>query len=315
MPAVGSDQQRGGWYDVMERELEPGQEWHRFAWHDRKAWWQQEQAILAYLILAGIARRRRSTCTQARESAAFYNAFFLDHDEGGVYFNVLASGMPYLLGTERLKGSHSMSGYHSIELCYLAAVYTNLLITKQPLDLHFKPQADAFPDGILRVSPDMLPPGSDPHRAEVWIDDQPYADFDADALTVTLPPDEECRVKVRIVSALEHVRERGADRGRHRLDHAHRQARRDGDVDARARPRAGARGNPQRVVLRAEQLESMSSAGARALLFLRQKLPFEGVDVVIVGAKPEVQEACRLVDTDEQSFVFVDDVKKLKPLK
>ena len=47
--------------------------------------------------------------------------------------------MPYLLGTERLKGSHSMAGYHSSELCYLAAVYTNLLITKQPLDLHFKP--------------------------------------------------------------------------------------------------------------------------------------------------------------------------------
>ena len=39
-------------------------------------------------------------------------------------------------------------------------------------------------------------------------------------------------------------------------------------------------GNPQRVVLRAERLESMSSAGARALLFLRQKLPFEGVDLV-----------------------------------
>ena len=37
-----------------------------------------------------------------------------------VYFNVLANGMPYLLGTERLKGSHSMAGYHSFELCYLA---------------------------------------------------------------------------------------------------------------------------------------------------------------------------------------------------
>ena len=32
----------------------PGQEWHRFAFHNRKAWWQQEQGILAYLILHGI---------------------------------------------------------------------------------------------------------------------------------------------------------------------------------------------------------------------------------------------------------------------
>ena len=73
--------------------------------------------------------------------------------------------MPYLLGTERLKGSHSMCGYHSTELCYLAAVYTNLLVTKQPLDLHFKPRAGAWKDSILRVSPDILPPGSDQDRA------------------------------------------------------------------------------------------------------------------------------------------------------
>ena len=96
----------------------------------------------------------------ARERAAFYNAWFLDQDDGGVYFNVLANGMPYLLGTERLKGSHSMSGYHSIELCYLAAVYTNLLISEQPMDFYFKPKPGGFADNILRVAPDLLPQGS-----------------------------------------------------------------------------------------------------------------------------------------------------------
>ena len=54
MPTVGMDKQRGGWYDVMERVTSEGEEWHRVAWHDRKAWWQQEQAILAFLILTGI---------------------------------------------------------------------------------------------------------------------------------------------------------------------------------------------------------------------------------------------------------------------
>ena len=58
MPAAGSDQQRGGWYDVVDRVLKPGQEVHRFTWHDRKAWWQQEQAILAYQIMAGSHGRR-----------------------------------------------------------------------------------------------------------------------------------------------------------------------------------------------------------------------------------------------------------------
>ena len=92
----------------------------------------------------------------AREAAAFYNAFFLDYDEGAVYFNVLANGIPYLLGTERQKGSHSMAGYHSFELAYLATVYTNLLITKEPMDLCFSPCPGGLKDGILRVSPDIL---------------------------------------------------------------------------------------------------------------------------------------------------------------
>jgi mannose/cellobiose epimerase-like protein (N-acyl-D-glucosamine 2-epimerase family) len=185
MPNVGMDKQRSGWYDVMERSLGDGEEFHRFVWHDRKAWWQQEQAILAYQILYGILKNE-DYLKNAREAAAFYNTFFLDYDDGGIYFNVLANGLPYLLGTERLKGSHSMSGYHSIELAYLATVYTNLLNTKQPLDLHFKPLVGGFPDGILRVQPDILPPNS-VKIAEVWVDNKPWKNFNADDFTVELP--------------------------------------------------------------------------------------------------------------------------------
>ena len=54
---------------------------HRYAWHDRKAWWQQEQGILAYLILHG-SLKKPEYLKHARESSAFYNAFFLDHDIG-----------------------------------------------------------------------------------------------------------------------------------------------------------------------------------------------------------------------------------------
>lgn len=185
MPEVGCDRQRGGWYDVVERKLAAGEKVHRFVWHDRKAWWQQEQAILAYLILHGCLGGREYG-KQGREAAAFYNAFFLDHDDGAVYFNTLGNGLPYLLGNERLKGSHSMSGYHSTELCYLGAVYTNLLITKQPMDFYFKPRADGFRDRTLRVAPDLLPPGSIRIGA-VEVDGQPYRDFDAERLTVRLP--------------------------------------------------------------------------------------------------------------------------------
>jgi mannose/cellobiose epimerase-like protein (N-acyl-D-glucosamine 2-epimerase family) len=197
MPPVGSDRQRGGWYDVVERTRQPGEQHHRFVWHDRKAWWQQEQSILAYLILRG-SLGGDEYLKHAREAASFYNAFFLDHDDGAVYFNVLANGLPYLLGNERLKGCHSMSAYHAVELCYLSAVYTNLLITGQPLDLYFKPQPDGFKDGILRVAPDILPPGR-VQLTRVEIDGTEHRDFDAQALTVKLPKaDRSLRVKVTL---------------------------------------------------------------------------------------------------------------------
>ncbi|MDP9313438.1 MAG: AGE family epimerase/isomerase [Chloroflexota bacterium] len=197
MPEVGSDRQRGGWYDVVERIRGEGEEHHRLVWHDRKAWWQQEQAILAYLILSG-SLSDDAHLGHAREAFAFYNAMFLDHDDGAVYFNVLANGLPYLVGNERFKGNHSMSAYHSTELCYLASVYTNLLIKKRPMEFYFKPLPGAFKDRVLRVQPDILPPGSVRLEA-VWIDGEVYNDFDARALTVQLPESAtQLKVKVRI---------------------------------------------------------------------------------------------------------------------
>ncbi|KPI02574.1 N-acylglucosamine 2-epimerase [Actinobacteria bacterium OK074] len=187
MPDVARDPQRGGWYDLLQRQSENGR--HSFVWHDRKSWWQQEQAVLAYLILAG-RTGGEEYLRQARESAAFYNAFFLDHDEGGVFFTVLAQGLPFLFGNERLKGSHAMSMYHKAELCYLAEVYTRLLVHRDPLDLWFRPRPDAdFPDRTLRVSPDVLH-GSGVVLEQVRIDGVPYDDFDARTLTVRLPRSE-----------------------------------------------------------------------------------------------------------------------------
>ncbi|MGO8673855.1 MAG: AGE family epimerase/isomerase [Capsulimonadaceae bacterium] len=195
MPDVGMDLQRGGWYDVMERSRQPGEEFHRLVYHDRKAWWQQEQGILAYLILNGVLKKPEYL-KLARESSAFYNAWFLDVENGGVYFNTMADGVPYLLGNERLKGSHSMGAYHSTELGYLAQVYTNLLITKKPLNLYFSPLPGGFKNNTLYVSPDILPKGSI-KIGEVTVDGKPYSNFDAAALTVTVPTSTS-RVKIRV---------------------------------------------------------------------------------------------------------------------
>jgi mannose/cellobiose epimerase-like protein (N-acyl-D-glucosamine 2-epimerase family)/anti-anti-sigma regulatory factor len=331
VPGVGRDLQRGGWYDMVERELKPGEEFHRLIWHDRKAWWQQEQGILAFLILAG-SLQEAEHLRLARESAAFYNAWFPDTDNGGVYFNVLASGIPYLVGTERLKGSHSMSGYHSFELCYLAAVYTNLLLTKQPMEFHFRPQPGALKDSILRVQPDILPPGSVKLDA-VWINGTPYANFDAEAMTVTLPPPpaepsdphvlqtrprwagdprlldlsapQELEVRVRIVPAalaFDFALDLSGGVATLTLE---------GTLDDAAVPafrqelaRAIA-GKPLQLVLRLEKVEAMSAECARAFMFGQKDLDVAAT-VYVVGANAAVKTA--LQDVGALDGATVQDI-------
>ena len=74
-----------------------------------------------------------------------------------------------------------MAGYHSFELAYLGAVYTNLLITKEPMDFYFRPIPGRFKDNLLRVAPDILPKDSI-RISEVWINGHEYTDFDPQAL-------------------------------------------------------------------------------------------------------------------------------------
>jgi anti-anti-sigma factor len=293
MPAVGSDQQRGGWYDVVERKLESEQSINRFVWHDRKAWWQQEQAILAYLILAGSLDQAKYQWL-ARESAAFYNAWFLDHEAGGVYFNVLANGLPYLLGTERAKGSHSMSGYHSFELAYLATVYTNLLINKQPMDLYFKPKPGGFKDNILRVAPDILPPGS-VRIGEVWINGQKHLDFDPENLTVKLPSTQNTlKVRVRLLPTTIYF-----DATLLEINQGTAKISLTGLLNADAVGRlqevlAQATEKPvKRLVLLLHDLQCVTTVGMRTLIFIKQKLGAE-VELYIVGAKAQIEHFLRI---------------------
>jgi anti-anti-sigma factor len=300
MPAHGYDAQRTGWYDVVERELVPGQAVHRYAWHDRKAWWQQEQGILAYLILHGMLGKAEYL-KYARESSAFYNAFFLDHDSGAVYFNVLASGLPYLLGTERNKGSHSMSGYHSFELCYLASVYSNLLITKQPMDFYFKPLPGSLRDGVLHVAPDLLPQGSI-EIAEVTVDGMPHAEFDAQHLTVVVPDSEKrVTVKVRLTptSGQDHFSTNlEVDEGTTRLALA-------GELDHRAVPtltdelKKIIASSAQEVLVDMSRLRAIDDAALRAMVFAKQKLP-DDVTFRIFGASDAIRDQLTEVNVAEE---------------
>ena len=93
-----------------------------------------------------------------------------------------------------------MAGHHSFELCFLAAVYTNLLVNPHPMDFFFSPEPGAWEDNILRVAPDLLPPGS-VEFTEVWINGKNCENFNHKKLYVVLP-DSDKALKVRVQSSL-----------------------------------------------------------------------------------------------------------------
>ncbi len=308
IPDAGCDRQRGGWYDVVERVKKFGK-FHKYAWHDRKAWWQQEQGILAYYIMAGVYGNelKDEFLRYAREGTSFYNAYFLDHYAGGVYFNVLGNGLPYALGTERDKGSHSMAGYHSFELCYLAAIYTNLLVIKEPMDFYFKPQPEGFPGNILRVAPDILPPDSIRIK-QVWIDGHDYKDFDAKALTVKLPDKYPAgtKVKVRIyptaidfeVALLEAVNGTAKIDFSGKLEGQGALNELDDEFDRMEIQQA------TNLVFVMNDLESISSQALRCLAFFIQGKQRQGeITVKAVGANAEVKKALEQSQLNDQIVV------------
>jgi mannose/cellobiose epimerase-like protein (N-acyl-D-glucosamine 2-epimerase family) len=161
MAEIGVDLFRGGIFDVIERNPHNGMPLE-FPWSNTKDFWQQEQAILAYLILYGCSNQdeaqKREYLKLAREMAAFWNLFFLDRDNKGFYFRVNESGLPLVQGTDGNKGGHAISGYHAFELNYLAHVYISSYVTKKPFCLYFKPDRKCR-QRSLNVLPDFVKPG------------------------------------------------------------------------------------------------------------------------------------------------------------
>jgi anti-anti-sigma factor len=62
-----------------------------------------------------------------------------------------------------------------------------------------------------------------------------------------------------------------------------------------------------RLVLLAENLSYMSSAGLRCLVFAHQKLP-RGSEIILVGAQPDVAETIRLTGFDRSIKMEADSI-------
>lgn len=198
----GLDQVRGGCFDAVERRPAAGQP-VEFVWGNTKDFWQQEQGILAYLILHG-QTGKAEYLDLARDMQAFWNMFFLDRDNRGVFFRVSDVGQPVIEGSYGNKAGYAIAGYHSFELNYLAHIYTRTYVagtagTDQDFCLYFRPDARSGLESI-NVQPDFLRPGS-VEIVSVSVNGRLRDNFAPTRFQVPLSPEElGCEVVVRFRS-------------------------------------------------------------------------------------------------------------------
>lgn len=156
LAVLGIDQIRGGVFDAVERQPKNDM-WVDFAWMNTKDFWQQEQALLAYLVTYGYTKDE-NYLSLAREMSAFWNLYYLDHDNSGFFFRVSESGQPVIVGSNGDKGGHAISGYHAFELNYLAHIYSSNFVSQRSTCLHFKPENNGIRS--INVLPDFMGPKS-----------------------------------------------------------------------------------------------------------------------------------------------------------
>ena len=160
MGEVGLDKVRGGIFDCVERKPTNAMP-IQFAWGNTKDFWQQEQGILAYLILCGAVPNNAKYLELARESSAFWNLFFLDRERQGYFFRTTENGAPIIEGQYGMKSSHAI-GYHAFELGYLAHVYTRTYLaaandTDKTFCVYFR-VLEVTNQTTINVLPDFMPP-------------------------------------------------------------------------------------------------------------------------------------------------------------
>lgn len=192
MTDVGFDQLRGGCFDALERRPSNGQP-IEFTWMNTKDFWQQEQAILAYLILYG-QTGDPLYIEMARRAESFWNVFFLDRDNRGMYFRVTDNGVPIIDSSYGVRGGHSdASGYHCFELNYLAHIYNRCYVspdnaTDTVFCLYFKPCVESRMESI-NVLPDFIPDGCVTIN-NVWIGGTKRSGFNPNSFQVALDKDD-----------------------------------------------------------------------------------------------------------------------------
>jgi mannose/cellobiose epimerase-like protein (N-acyl-D-glucosamine 2-epimerase family) len=129
------DTLRGGWFEVMRRESAAGS-FAEHMWHTNKVWWQQEEGIVASLLLH-LAYREKKHLNIARDGIRYWLTYFVDRENGGVFDTVSTDGWPLNgLPLNRQKGSWLKGGYHEAELARFVHIYLSIL-QDQPVTMFY----------------------------------------------------------------------------------------------------------------------------------------------------------------------------------
>lgn len=129
------DTLRGGWFEVMFRESPAGLPADHM-WDTNKVWWQQEEGVMASLLLH-LVDREQSHLEMARDCLRFWLTYFVDRPNGGVFDTVSIDGWPINgLPLNRQKGSWLKGGYHETELARFVHIYLKVL-QDEPVTLYY----------------------------------------------------------------------------------------------------------------------------------------------------------------------------------
>jgi hypothetical protein len=190
MTEVGLDRARGGIYDSVERNPHNGMP-TEFVWGNTKDFWQQEQAILAYLILHSIDYpdpEKSPFLRNGRFCCAFWNLFFLDRDNRKIRFRTTESGQPFIEGAYAQQAGHAVAGYHAFELNYLAHIYMRVFVSKvgsadDNFVLFFQPDFKGMKS--INVLPDFAR-ADEVEIVSIKIDGVPSKDFEKGSFRIPL---------------------------------------------------------------------------------------------------------------------------------
>ncbi|OPX23115.1 MAG: hypothetical protein B1H02_05330 [Candidatus Latescibacteria bacterium 4484_107] len=178
----GWDAQRGGWYDLVEKTSP-----YRPVASPTISWWIQIYGSFLQLQLYHLTQEEQYL-DRFRKGELFYDRYFVDHEYGGVFGSVSPDGS--LIGDGR-KAAPWQTSYHEIEHGLLNYLYLNLYVNKQPAVLHFKLNGPGKHFVSLVDDPSV-------RIAGVRINGQPWADFDAQERSVTMPDGKGLKVEVTL---------------------------------------------------------------------------------------------------------------------